>query len=98
MLCALWLVRLFHNDLRLVAAGYYAGEDIVGRRGLSYHNAPGSRRNPTSKMFPNGLAMTSSASVAGLVGGSIRCIVTLFTNPVRAFWCCDALFRIAEAG
>jgi soluble lytic murein transglycosylase-like protein len=33
-----WLMRLFHNDLRLVAAGYYAGEDIVARRGLSYHN------------------------------------------------------------
>lgn len=33
-----WLMRLFHNDLRLVAAGYYAGEDIVGHRGLSYHN------------------------------------------------------------
>ena len=32
-------MRLFHNDLRLVAAGYYAGEDIVARRGLSYHNA-----------------------------------------------------------
>jgi soluble lytic murein transglycosylase-like protein len=34
-----WLMRLFHNDLRLVAAGYYAGEDIVARLGLSYHNA-----------------------------------------------------------
>jgi soluble lytic murein transglycosylase-like protein len=34
-----WLMRLFHSDLRLVAAGYYAGEDIVARRGLSYHNA-----------------------------------------------------------
>jgi len=33
-----WLMRLFHDDLRLVAAGYYAGEDIVARRGLSYHN------------------------------------------------------------
>lgn len=33
-----WLMRLFHNDLRLVAASYYAGEDIVARRGLSYHN------------------------------------------------------------
>jgi len=34
-----WLMRLFHNYLRLVAAGYYAGEEIVARRGLSYHNA-----------------------------------------------------------
>jgi soluble lytic murein transglycosylase-like protein len=34
-----WLMRLLHNDLRLVAAGYYAGEDIVARRGLFYHNA-----------------------------------------------------------
>lgn len=33
-----WLMRLFHNDLRLVAAGYYAGEDIVARRGLFYSN------------------------------------------------------------
>lgn len=33
-----WLMRVFHNDLRLVAAGYYAGEDIVARHGLSYHN------------------------------------------------------------
>lgn len=33
-----WLMRLFHNDLRLVAAGYYAGEDIVARRGFYYHN------------------------------------------------------------
>jgi soluble lytic murein transglycosylase-like protein len=33
-----WLMRLFHNDFRLVAAGYYAGEDIVARRGLSYRN------------------------------------------------------------
>ncbi|HLW54322.1 MAG TPA: lytic transglycosylase domain-containing protein [Candidatus Angelobacter sp.] len=33
-----WLMRLFHSDLRLVAAGYYAGEDIVARRGLSYRN------------------------------------------------------------
>lgn len=33
-----WLMRLFHNDLRLVAAGYYAGEDVVARLGLSYHN------------------------------------------------------------
>ena len=33
-----WLMRLFHNDLRLVAAGYYVGEDIVARYGLSYHN------------------------------------------------------------
>ena len=34
-----WLMRLFHSDFRLVAAGYYAGEDIVARRGLSYRNA-----------------------------------------------------------
>jgi soluble lytic murein transglycosylase-like protein len=33
-----WLMRLFHNDLRLVAAAYYAGQDIVARRGLAYHN------------------------------------------------------------
>lgn len=33
-----WLMRLFHGDLRLVTAGYYAGEKIVARRGLSYRN------------------------------------------------------------
>lgn len=34
-----WLMQRFPNDLRLVAAAYYAGEDIVGRRGLAYRNA-----------------------------------------------------------
>ena len=33
-----WLMRQFHGDLRLVAAAYYAGENIVGRRGLAYRN------------------------------------------------------------
>ena len=33
-----WLMRLFHNDLRLVTAAYYAGEDIVARHGLAYRN------------------------------------------------------------
>ena len=33
-----WLMRQFHNDLRLVAAAYYAGEDVVGRRDLGYRN------------------------------------------------------------
>jgi soluble lytic murein transglycosylase-like protein len=33
-----WLMQLFHNDLRLVAAAYYAGEDVIGRRGLAYRN------------------------------------------------------------
>jgi soluble lytic murein transglycosylase-like protein len=33
-----WLMRQFHGDLRLVAAAYYAGENIVGRRGLGYRN------------------------------------------------------------
>ena len=34
-----WLMRRFHNDLRLVAAAYYAGEDTIGRRGLAYRNS-----------------------------------------------------------
>jgi soluble lytic murein transglycosylase-like protein len=34
-----WLMRLFHGDLRLVTAAYYAGETIVDRRGLAYRNA-----------------------------------------------------------
>jgi soluble lytic murein transglycosylase-like protein len=33
-----WLMRLFHNDLRLVAAAYYAGEHVIGRRSLAYRN------------------------------------------------------------
>jgi soluble lytic murein transglycosylase-like protein len=33
-----WLMQLFHNDLRLVAAAYYAGERVIGRRGLAYRN------------------------------------------------------------
>jgi len=33
-----WLMRRFHNDLRLVAAAYYVGEDKVIQRGLSYRN------------------------------------------------------------
>ena len=33
-----WLMQRFHNDLRLVAAAYYAGEDTIGRRGLAYRN------------------------------------------------------------
>ncbi len=34
-----WLMRRFHNDLRLVAGAYYAGEDNIGRRGLAYRNS-----------------------------------------------------------
>ena len=34
-----WLMRKFHNDLRLVAAAYYVGEDRVGKRDLSYANS-----------------------------------------------------------
>ena len=33
------LMRQFHNDLRLVAAAYYVGEDTIGRRGLAYRNS-----------------------------------------------------------
>jgi len=33
-----WLMHKFQGDLRLVAAGYIAGEDVVARRGLAYHN------------------------------------------------------------
>lgn len=33
-----WLMQQFHNDLRLVIAAYYAGEEVIGRRGLDYHN------------------------------------------------------------
>jgi soluble lytic murein transglycosylase-like protein len=33
-----WLTQQFHNDLRLVAAAYYAGEDVIGKRGLAYRN------------------------------------------------------------
>ncbi len=33
------LMSLFHGDLRLVAAAFYAGEEKVLRRGLQYRNA-----------------------------------------------------------
>jgi len=33
-----WLMNRFHGDLRLVAAAYYAGENVVERRGLGYSN------------------------------------------------------------
>jgi len=33
-----WLMHRFQGDLRLVAAGYIAGEDMVTRRGLAYRN------------------------------------------------------------
>jgi soluble lytic murein transglycosylase len=33
-----WLMQQFHNDLRLVAAAYYAGGDVIGKRGLAYRN------------------------------------------------------------
>jgi soluble lytic murein transglycosylase-like protein len=33
-----WLMRRFHGDLRLVSAAYYAGENIVDRRGLAYRS------------------------------------------------------------
>ena len=33
-----WLMQQFHNDLRLVAAAYYAGEDVISRRDLGYRN------------------------------------------------------------
>ena len=32
------LMQQFHNDFRLVAASYYAGEDVIGRRDLGYRN------------------------------------------------------------
>jgi soluble lytic murein transglycosylase-like protein len=33
-----WLMQQFHNDFRLVAAAYYAGEDVIDRRDLGYRN------------------------------------------------------------
>jgi soluble lytic murein transglycosylase-like protein len=34
-----WLINKFRGDLRLVAAAYYAGEQVVEARGLQYANA-----------------------------------------------------------
>lgn len=34
-----WLMHLFHSDLRLVSAAYYAGEDVIAKRGLAYRNS-----------------------------------------------------------
>jgi soluble lytic murein transglycosylase-like protein len=33
-----WLNQKFRGDLRLVTAAYYAGEDVISKRGLRYHN------------------------------------------------------------
>jgi soluble lytic murein transglycosylase-like protein len=33
-----WLMKRFHDDLRLVAAAYYAGENTIGDGGLAYRN------------------------------------------------------------
>jgi soluble lytic murein transglycosylase-like protein len=33
-----WLAQRFGGDFRLALAAYYAGEDIVARRGLAYRN------------------------------------------------------------
>ena len=33
-----WLMHRFQGDLRLAAAGYIAGEDVVVRRGFAYRN------------------------------------------------------------
>lgn len=33
-----WLIERFHNDFRLVAAAYYAGEGHIARRGISFGN------------------------------------------------------------
>jgi len=33
-----WLMKHLHNDLRLVAAAYYAGQDVIGRQDLAYRN------------------------------------------------------------
>lgn len=33
-----WLIQRFGGDFRLAMAAYYAGEDIVARRGLAYRN------------------------------------------------------------
>jgi soluble lytic murein transglycosylase len=33
-----WLTKRFGGDFRLALAAYYAGEDIVARRGLDYRN------------------------------------------------------------
>ncbi len=33
-----WLKQRFGGDLRLVAAAYYAGEDVIAKRGLQYRN------------------------------------------------------------
>lgn len=33
-----WLIKKFPGDLRLVAAAYLAGEEVIARRGLVYRN------------------------------------------------------------
>jgi soluble lytic murein transglycosylase-like protein len=33
-----WLIHRFRGDLRLAAAAYYAGEYVIGTKGLNYKN------------------------------------------------------------
>jgi len=72
-----WLMQQFHNDLRLVAAAYYAGEDVVRRRDLAY-------RNPdviayVAKIFPHGSVLSSSPYTNSFSPVSI----TLFPTPAN---------------
>jgi soluble lytic murein transglycosylase-like protein len=46
-----WLIRKFCGDLRLASAAYYAGENIVSRRGLAY-------RNPDVVAYVSGIRAT----------------------------------------
>jgi len=46
-----WLIRKFRGDLRLASAAYYAGENIVSRRGLAY-------RNPDVVAYVSGIRAT----------------------------------------
>ena len=33
-----WLLQKFRGDMRLAAAAYYAGEHVIAKRDLNYHN------------------------------------------------------------
>ena len=50
-----WLIERFNGDFRLAMAAYYAGEDIVAKRGLGY-------RNPDVVAYVSRIRVSSSAS------------------------------------
>jgi soluble lytic murein transglycosylase-like protein len=68
-----WLMRKFAGDLRLAAAAYLAGEEVIARRGLLYRNrevvAYVSR---IRKIYQRQLAEDNETFVAALRSSGVR--------------------------